>query len=289
MNRSRLGAILTAAAAVYPFVEAQLHRVTTRVVPLPAGAPALDVLHLSDAHLTARSRRLASFLTELPSRLGGPPDIVVSTGDMIDHDSGIDPLLTALEGLQAKHGCFYVHGSHDYYQAAGPSYTKYFTGDRSSGSSIPADVDRLERGLTELGWTSLNNGSTRVEVGDATVLVSGVDDPYIARHRTTHIERSSSDDLALALVHAPDVVSEWALHGFDLVCAGHTHGGQVRVPGVGALVTNCSLPSRLAMGLHRIGDTWLHVSPGLGTGRFSPIRFNARPEATLLQLRPTHV
>ena len=289
MNRSRLGAILTAATAAYPFVEAQLHRVTTRVVPVRAAAPALDVLHLSDAHLTARSRRLASFLAELPGRLGGVPDLVVATGDMIDHDSGIDPLLRALGGLETKHGCFYVHGSHDYYQAAGPSYTKYFTGDRSAGASIPADVDRLERGLADLGWRSLNNSSARIVVGDATVLVAGVDDPYIARHRTAHIERSSSDALALALVHAPDVVSEWALHGFDLVCAGHTHGGQVRVPGWGAIVTNCSLPSRLAMGLNRIGDTWLHVSPGLGTGRFSPIRFNARPEATLLRLRPTHV
>ena len=288
MNRSRLGAIVTVTAAVYPFVEAQLHRLTDKVVPIRSDAPALDVLHLSDTHLTARSRRLTAFLNDLPQRLGETPDVVVSTGDMIDHDSGIDPLLAALAGVKAKHGCFFVHGSHDYYQGAGPSFTKYFTGDRSSGSSIPADIHRLERGLTELGWTSVNNDSVRVEIDGATVLLAGVDDPYISRHRTAHIERAHSDDLALALVHAPDVVSEWALHGFDLVCAGHTHGGQVRLPGYGALVTNCSLPSHLAMGLNRIGDAWLHVSPGLGTGRFSPIRFNARPEATLLRLRPTH-
>jgi predicted MPP superfamily phosphohydrolase len=91
--------------------------------------------------------------------------------------------------------------------------------------------------------------------------------------------------VAIGVVHTPDVVSEWALGGYDLVLAGHTHGGQVRIPGVGAVVTNCTLPPALAAGLHRIGGAWLHVSPGLGTGRFSPIRFNCRPEATLLRLR----
>jgi predicted MPP superfamily phosphohydrolase len=74
------------------------------------------------------------------------------------------------------------------------------------------------------------------------------------------------------------------LAGFDLVLGGHTHAGQVRIPGVGALVTNSSLPAALGGGLHRIGSGWLHVSPGLGTGRFAPIRFACRPEATLLVL-----
>ncbi|MEA2517702.1 MAG: uncharacterized protein QOG16_1540, partial [Actinomycetota bacterium] len=90
--------------------------------------------------------------------------------------------------------------------------------------------------------------------------------------------------LAIGLAHAPDVVSQWMLQGFDLVFTGHTHAGQVRVPGFGAVVTNSSLPTELAGGLHRVGSGWLHVSPGLGTGRFAPIRFNCRPEATLLEI-----
>jgi predicted MPP superfamily phosphohydrolase len=288
VNRLRLGAV-AAAVAVYPFVEARLYRLTTRVVTVPPRAPALDVLHLSDAHLTEGNERLRSFLEGLPKALGSPPDLILATGDMIEDDSGITPLLRSLAGLEARHGAFYVHGSHDYYQAAGASYTKYFTGDRSGGTSRPADVARLERGYAELGWVGLNNSSARLDIGGSTVVLSGVDDPYLDRHRTTHIERSVADDLALALLHAPDIVSEWALHAFDVVFAGHTHGGQVRVPLMGAVVTNCSLPSGLAMGLTLVGHTWLHVSPGLGTGRYTPIRFNARPEATLLQLRPAHV
>jgi predicted MPP superfamily phosphohydrolase len=113
-----------------------------------------------------------------------------------------------------------------------------------------------------------------------------VDDPYLGRHSTSHIARAEGECAAIALVHAPDVVSEWALNGFDLIVGGHTHGGQLRLPGWGSLVTNCRLPNALSQGLHRIGHTWLHVSPGLGQSRFSPIRFWCRPEATLLRLVP---
>jgi predicted MPP superfamily phosphohydrolase len=116
------------------------------------------------------------------------------------------------------------------------------------------------------------------------VRVAGVDDPYLGRARTGHLHRAPDDVVAIGLMHAPDVVSAFVLAGFDLVLAGHTHAGQVRLPGIGAVVTNCSLPTGLAGGAHRVGDAWLHVSPGLGTGSFAPIRFRARPEVTLLRL-----
>ena len=79
-----------------------------------------------------------------------------------------------------------------------------------------------------------------------------------------------------------------AADGFSLLLAGHTHGGQVCVPGVGALVTNCGLDRRMAKGLHRWPGTpaWLHVSAGLGTHPTAPIRFACRPEASLLTLIP---
>ena len=76
--------------------------------------------------------------------------------------------------------------------------------------------------------------------------------------------------------------------GFDLLFAGHTHGGQVCVPLVGALVTNCDLDRRMAKGLHRWprSDAWLHVSAGLGTSPTAPVRFACPPEATVLTLIP---
>jgi len=92
------------------------------------------------------------------------------------------------------------------------------------------------------------------------------------------------------MVHTPEprVLDDMAADGFGLLLAGHTHGGQVCVPGVGALVTNCGLDRRMAKGLHRWPerDTWLHVSAGLGTHPTAPIRFACRPEASLLTLVP---
>jgi hypothetical protein len=210
---------------------------------------------------------------------------VLATGDLIQDNSGIEPLVELLAPLEARLGRFFVFGSHDYYQASFQSYAKYWTGKRTPRAPH-ADSDRLRDSLQNKGWVQLHNRSELIETPSGRVRLTGVDDPYLGRHKMDHLERAASDVCAIGLMHSPEIVSEFVLAGFDLILAGHTHAGQVRVPFVGALVTNCSLPLPLAGGPHRIGDSWLHVSPGLGTGKFSPIRFNCRPEATLLRLRP---
>jgi predicted MPP superfamily phosphohydrolase len=91
------------------------------------------------------------------------------------------------------------------------------------------------------------------------------------------------------VVHSPDPAPELVALGYDLVVAGHTHGGQVRIPFVGALVTNSHVPRGLSMGLIRMGPSYLHVSPGMGTSKYAPFRFLCRPEATLLELRKRDV
>ena len=99
-------------------------------------------------------------------------------------------------------------------------------------------------------------------------------------------------DLAVAVAHAPylRVLDRFTADGYALVLAGHTHGGQLRLPGYGALVTNCDLDPARARGLHRHSaggrSAWLHVSAGLGTSPYAPVRFGCRPEATLLTLVP---
>jgi predicted MPP superfamily phosphohydrolase len=245
----------------------------------------LRILHISDTHLSLEHKKLARFLAALPDQVG-TPDLVLATGDLIEDDRGIEPLLEALEGIRGRLGRFYVLGSHDYYQSKLKPPTRYFTSQRGPAGATPADVHRLEAGLASQGWTSVVNRTELVPVEGGTIRISGVDDPYLNRHRTGHIERGDGDVVAIGLTHAPDVVSEWLLNGYDLVLAGHTHGGQVRFPIFGAAVTNSTLPAGLAAGLHRVGNGWLHVSMGLGTGRYAPIRFLARPEATLLELVP---
>lgn len=233
--------------------------------------------------MSGDDNKLFDFLKTLPSRIGAAPDLVLGTGDFVEDDAGITPFVEMLSRIEARLGRFYVLGSHDYYQSRFQAYTKYLTGRRPVRAPRAA-TDVLEGRLQSAGWSPLTNTTTTVQDDDIRIRLTGVDDPYLDRHDTAHIRRSRDDDLAIGLTHAPDVVSEFALAGFDLVLAGHTHGGQIRVPLAGAIVTNCTLPAALAGGLSRVGDSWLHVSPGLGTGRFAPVRFNCRPEATLLEL-----
>ena len=278
-------ALVGAGLGAYAFVEPRLFRLNRITVPVAAGAPTLEILHLSDTHMTANRNGLQKWLETLPALIGDPPDLTLATGDFIEDDSGIEPVVNAFKRLGGRLGSFYVFGSHDYYQSKFQAYTKYVTKKRPVNAPR-ASTQRLIEGLASAGWSSVVNDSTAVESERGTVRVTGVDDPYINRHRTGHIKREANDVLAFGLTHAPDVVSEYALAGYDLVLGGHTHAGQVRVPGVGAIVTNCTLPAALAGGLSRVGSTWLHVSPGLGSGRFAPIRFNCRPEATLIRLQP---
>ena len=108
---------------------------------------------------------------------------------------------------------------------------------------------------------------------------------------------SAPVDLHLGVTHAPYRRVLDAMHAddVDLAIAGHTHGGQLALPFWGALVTNCDLDTGRAKGLHGwpgprpdrpggAGSTWMHVSAGLGTSPYAPVRFACRPEATLLTL-----
>jgi predicted MPP superfamily phosphohydrolase len=270
--------------------EARAYRLVAQDVPVEAGAPPLSILHISDTHLIAGNRKLQAWLERLPDLLGATPDLVLATGDMIDHNSGIDPLVKSIEGLQGRLGRYYVLGSHDYYQSTIRGLVKGMIRLYSKGGEpVRArynDTARLEAELAASGWVSLMNTTAFIETPGGRVRLTGVADPFMKRHTTDHIERTPDDAGAIGLVHSPEVVSEWSLAGYDLVLAGHTHGGQICIPGLGALVTNSSLPAPMAAGLSRVGGTWLHVSPGLGTGRFAPVRLARRPEATLLQLRP---
>ncbi|MGH2748745.1 MAG: metallophosphoesterase [Actinomycetota bacterium] len=286
MRRLFWPALGAAALGAYALYEPRRFRLSIRELPVSEPCPPLSILHVSDTHLSARSKALRRWLDRLVDDLPETPDIVAATGDLIQDESGIDEVIDSFARLEARLGRFYVLGSHDYFASEFQSYFRYVTGRRSMIRARRLPTDRLETGLQNKGWISLGNRTEMLATQAGGVRVAGVDDPYLGWDRTDHIERRRDEVLAVGLVHSPDVVSEWVLNSFDVVLGGHTHGGQVRLPGIGAIVTNCTLPTGLAGGAHRIGDSWLHVSPGLGAGRFSPIRFNCRPEATLLRLRP---
>jgi predicted MPP superfamily phosphohydrolase len=134
------------------------------------------------------------------------------------------------------------------------------------------------------GWRDLTNVREEIDLDGLPVELLGLDDAHIRKHDLRVAPRRAPERFGFAVMHSPDSAPEAVACGYRLVVAGHTHGGQVRLPMVGALVTNSHLPRRVVSGLLRLGDGLVHVSPGLGTSKFAPFRFLCPPEATLLEL-----
>jgi predicted MPP superfamily phosphohydrolase len=249
---------------------------------LPAGSgETLSVLHLSDLHLLRRDRRKLAFLRSLPHA-----DLTVITGDLLGEPDAVEVAAGALRPLRGRLASYVVLGSNDYFAPRPLNYLAYFAKRRKRRHGIRGRSGDLLRLLEADGWEHLRNVRADATWDGAPIEVVGMDDPHIHRHDLRVAGRRSPGRFGLAMVHAPDPAPELAALGWDLILSGHTHGGQVRLPVVGALVSNSTIPTRLCMGLSSLGRSFLHVSPGLGTSKYAPFRFLCRPEATLLELRP---
>lgn len=250
-----------------------------RVACLPPGSPPLRILHVSDLHYRASLGRMRRFVAGLSSL---EPDLVVGTGDFLGDTTSAEACARMLGALPARLGGVFVLGSNDYYAPVPKNPLRYFKRRRGPRRHGPPNAwEELARGLQAQGWRFLCN--ERASIGG--VEVAGLDDPHIGRHSFDAAPARSAPGFRLAVVHSPEIARDLAARGFDLILCGHTHGGQLRLPGFGALVTNTeNLPRRMARGLHRIEGSWLHVSAGLGTSKYAPVRFACRPEACLLEL-----
>ena len=278
---------------------------------LPAGAQPIRVLHLSDLHMAPWQRDKQEWVRSL-ARFR--PDLIVETGDVLGHARGIEGVRAAYEDFRGIPGVF-VHGSNDYFGPQLKNPLKYFLGpSKKNGSTAPRlDTAALTAFFTELGWTDLDNRAAGLEIRGTHLEFFGVDDPHIRFDRVESIpgaldelreDDPFSDDntwpdqgpraerqaVTIGVVHAPyrRVLDAFVTYGASMIFAGHTHGGQVCVPGVGALVANCDIPRAQAKGLsvwrHAFRSAYLNVSAGLGTSIFAPVRFACRPEATLVTL-----
>jgi uncharacterized protein len=291
-----VGAGCLAWAAGYEVRSFRLRRVTAPV--LPAGQRPLRVLHLSDLHMVPGQRSKAEWVAGLAAL---EPDFVIDTGDNLADVAAVPAVLEALRPLLARPGAF-VLGSNDYFGPLAKNPLGYFSGPSKLRRKAPRlPTDELTKALTDAGWADLDNARATVKVDGRRIDLVGVDDPHLSRDRYLSVSAPADPDadLTLGVTHAPyrRVLDAMTLDGAQLVLAGHTHGGQVCVPGFGALVTNCDLPRQYVKGLHRWTapspsphrpgpSTYLHVSAGLGTSPFAPIRFACPPEATLLTLVP---
>jgi len=262
---------------------------------LSADADPLRILHISDIHLTPGRHRLLSWLRSLDAL---EPDLVVNTGDSIAHPEALQPLLSALGPLLDRPGVF-VYGSNDLDSPTFKNPLRYlWTTTAHIHGRGDNDLPWRELGdsLESAGWFDANNRRGRIKAGEHDIEVAGVHDSHIARDRYDLVAGPADPaaELRLGVLHSPEprILDQFAADGFDLLLAGHTHGGQLCLPGVGALVTNCGIPRDMVSGLHRYPgaegttDAWLNVSAGLGTSPYAPMRFCCRPEATLLTLVP---
>lgn len=284
-----VGAVTGAGCLAWARVEAGMFRLRRVQVPvLAAGSAPVKVLHLSDLHLTPTDRRRAAWVRELAVL---KPDLVVDTGDNLAHQDAVPTVLDALGPLLDVPGVF-VLGSNDYFAPRVANPLRYFAGPSTVKRRAALPTGDLVSGLVGAGWVDLTNCRAGLEVAGQTISFVGVDDPHIRRDRYPEATGTATDVLRIGVVHAPyrRVLDAMTDEGSDLVLAGHTHGGQVCVPFVGALVTNCDLPRVYAKGLARWATpqagTWLHVSAGLGSSPYARIRFACPPEATLLTLVP---
>jgi len=297
MGPVAVGALAIAAGGLgWGAVEARAYTVRRVNVPvLPQDAEPIRMLHLSDIHLVPRQESLLTWLNGLAAL---EPDLVIDTGDNLAHRDAVGPLLEALEPLLRVPGAF-VFGSNDYFGPVPKNPFTYFRGPtrpKSEPEHLP--WQDLAEGFSTAGWSNLTNARAAATIKGTAIELVGLDDPHIARDRLPDPASSTPDAVRIGVVHAPYSRALAALRddGAELILAGHTHGGQVCVPGFGALVTNCDLNRRRASGLSgwpgrrpdRGGEdsVWLHVSAGVGTSPYARVRFACRPSATLLELVP---
>jgi uncharacterized protein len=265
------------------FVERRRYRLVRHrldILPATALGP-LTVLHLSDLHFVRRDPGKAAFLAGLPAA-----DVTVVTGDFLAEPEAIETTVAAVHEVRGRLASWFVLGSNDYFVPRPLNYLAYFRGKRKPRRAERGRAADLVSQLRADGWDDLTNVRRDVDINGVPMELLGLDDAHIAWHDLRVAPRRSPDRFGFAVMHSPDSVPETAALGYELLVAGHTHGGQVCLPGIGALVTNCSLPARLVSGMIRVGDAVVSVSPGLGTSKYAPFRFFCRPEATLLELHP---
>jgi uncharacterized protein len=259
---------------------------------LPPGTGRLRILHISDTHLTPGRRRLRSWLRSLDDL---DPDLVVNTGDSISHPEAVGYFLDSLGPLLDRPGAF-VLGSNDLFAPEPFNPALYLLGPSSARRKQKApDLpwEKLRDGMAAAGWLDLDNRRGQLTAGGLDIALAGVDDAHIKRDRYQEVAgpADAGADLRLGVMHSPEprVLDQFVADGYELMLAGHTHGGQLCLPWYGPLVTNCGIDRKRASGLHRYpegGQAWLHVSAGLGTSPWAPARFACRPEASLLTLVP---
>lgn len=231
---------------------------------LPFDAIGISILHVTDLHLPPDGARVDE-LVEVANRCR--PDLVVYTGDFIDTDRALDAVADLVTRMPTGRHAFAVLGNHDYFALS-------LKPRRNNHRHL---IGVLERNSIRVLRNSV------VPLPELGLQIVGVDDPVTGRANIHTAIASSNSQPAILLAHSPDIISHLQTWRPVLVLAGHTHGGQVRIPLVGPLVNMSNLARRHISGFTHVDGVPLHVSPGVGCSGV-PFRVACPPQLSLLQL-----
>lgn len=257
----------------------QLHQLHIPCSSLPAP---LKILHLSDAHILPRDTAKCDFIRRITD---DDYDMVCFTGDVAEVPETED-LIPGLLSRAPRLGAYIVLGNHDHLRQPFAVMLEEFLTQRFTGKGQRTRVAEQKARYEAHGhWRVLLNETVTHDFAGRTIAVVGVDDPLTGGGNLAVAMRGvKKADVLIGLVHVPTDLASFSQRSFHLVLSGHTHGGQIRVPLLGALTTQCDLPRRLARGLHWNERTAVHISEGLGAGPLIRLRVNCPPRAHVITL-----
>ena len=252
---------------------------------LPGEQEAFTILHLSDLHMIPGQQRKVEWVSALDAL---EPDLVINTGDNLSDERAVPWVLDALGPLLERPGAF-VFGTNDYWAPRPVNPVKYLLAAKREPSYVDLPWQGMRAAFIERGWRDATHNRVEFKASGVRLALAGVDDPHHDLDDYAAIAGAPNPDadLSIGLLHAPyrRVLDAFAADGYQLALAGHTHGGQICLPGERAIVTNADIDRQRASGLHRYRDMWMEVSNGLGTSKYAPVRVFCPPSASLIRLR----
>jgi uncharacterized protein len=230
---------------------------------LPAPFDGFRILQISDFHIDGVDG-LAEALERALSNLETEPDVCVFTGDYRFEDSGdcaaVYPRMErVIRSIRAKHGIYGILGNHD--------------------------AAEMAFALEQFGVRMLVNEAAAIEKANGALWLIGVDDPfdYGCDDLPAALTGVPPEAFKILLAHSPELYREAAAEGMQLYLTGHTHAGQIRLPGIGAVKHNAHCPRRMAFGSWRHHELQGYTSAGVGCSSL-PVRFHCPPELAFIEL-----
>lgn len=239
------------------------------------------IMHISDLHFKDYMNKDDNFNNLISAQKA---DLILITGDFITSDNDIIPLLDFLKKIKSKDGIFATLGNHDYIYS---TILENFIFSKLRGIR-KNNVQKLIESLSGIGIRLLINESALIKTRNSTIFLEGTDDPVLGNSiisdRDENYEKS---DFKILLSHSPDMLylPDFNKKIFDLMLSGHTHGGQIRIPFFGPLITSTKFAQKNeVLGLFRKNKMFVNVSGGIGYSAL-PIRINCPSEVVLITLK----